>query len=530
MLSFDDVLNIQVAPEFQGTQFETSIRNTLTQFEQTSDGQDLISALRDNYSTQLGSGLDFIIDTSVNNSHFNPGGTFDNSLDDSLTIDPRTFTDALGQFETDGFWDALTGGNRQPFSVQRTVFHELYHAAASHRGGPDAEIRAIEATNLFLEKYYGIERFRDEFGHANNFQNSNHSMVDLEEAFNALGYNQDDIQILERILQDFDNIQSGDSVIQRLFGFFETESCFGAGTPVDMWPLDKSLKPGPDGVYDQETVRAKIWQKPIEEVSVGDLVVSFDDAGNLVPGYVPRIMTNDVKILLNFFGTRVTPGHVYYRADSNKAHKFETLIDILRDDGVIQKQDGTLIRATTNVPVGDPRDGYVKASTGIRCADGSLDEKDQGRIRLGTRFIVGEGKDRKHWSVSDVIEHAGGVVGDDEMIRVGDGPPMAFHWEFSDTLPKPEDFVLEASGTTLEAIYKAAEWESQQPQMPAPMVMDGGPVQPLPHKALSAMPRNEPLNLSSTPVAKPQQALNRKQRKAMEAKQRKAGKTKRMVS
>ena len=312
--------------------------------------------------------------------------------------------------------------------------------------------------------------------------------------------------------------------------FREGTECFGAGTPVDMWPLDKSLKPGPDGIYDQEAVSAKIWKKSIELIEVGDTVVSFDDKGNMVPGYVPRTFQNEVKILLNFFGTRVTPGHVYYRADSKKASKFETLIDILRDDGVIQKQDGTLIRAATNVPVGDPRDGFVKASTGTRRADGTLNEQDQGRIRLGTRFIVGEGKQRKHWSVADVIEHAGGVVGDDEMIRIGDGPPMAFHWEFGDTLPKPEDFVLEASGTSLEDIYKAAEWEGQQPQMPAPMVMDGGPIQPLPHKALNAMPRNEPLSFTPTSAANHRQALNRKQRKAMEAKQRKAGKVKRVMS
>ena len=309
-----------------------------------------------------------------------------------------------------------------------------------------------------------------------------------------------------------------------------THECFGAGTPIDMWPLDASLEPGSDGIYDQAAVSAKIWKKPIELVEVGDTVVSFDDKGNMVPGHVPRTFQNDVKILLNFFGTRVTPGHVYYRADSKKAPKFETLIDILRDDGVIQKQDGTLIRAATNVPVGDPRDGFVKASTGTRRADGTLDEQDQGRIRLGTRFIMGEGKQRKHWSIADVIEHAGGVVGEDEMIRVGEGPAMAFHWEFGDTLPKPEDFVLEASGTSLEDIYKAAEWEGQQPQMPAPMVMDGGSVQPLPHKALNAMPRNEPLSFAPTPAAKPRQALNHKQRKAMEAKQRKAGKVKRMMS
>lgn len=335
-------------------------------------------------------------------------------------------------------------------------------------------------------------------------------------------FNTDTIAILFDLL----DADSAREVMDRI----GQEQCFGAGTPIDMWPLDTSIKPGPDGVYDQEAVSAKIWKKPIELIEVGDIVVSFDDTGNMVPGHVPRTFQNEVKILLNFFGTLVTPGHVYYRADSKNAHKFETLIDILRDDGVIQHQDGTLIRAATNVPVGEPRDGYVKASTGTRRADGSMDEKDQGRIRLGTRFIVGEGKNRKDWAVADVIEHAGGVVGDDEMIRVGDAPPMAFHWEFGDTLPKPEDFVLEASGTTLEDIYKAAEWEDQQPQMPAPMVMDGGPVQPLPHKALNAMPRNEPLSLSPTPAAKPRQALNRKQRKAIEARQRKAGKTKRMVS
>ena len=66
--------------------------------------------------------------------------------------------------------------------------------------------------------------------------------------------------------------------------------------------------------------------------------------------------------------------------------------------------------------------------------------------------------------------------------------------------------------------------------MPAPMVMDGGPVQPLSATALSAMPRNQPLKLqpvtTSTPAPKrtARPPMNRKQRKAMEAKQRKAAK------
>lgn len=90
-------------------------------------------------------------------------------------------------------------------------------------------------------------------------------------------------------------------------------------------------------------------------------------------------------------------------------------------------------------------------------------------------------------------------------------------------LPKPEDFVLACSGTTLEDIYKAAEWESQGPRLPAPMVLDRGPVQPLKGTALSAMPRNEPFEVVHSPTAsaKPQRTPNRKQRRAIDAKQNK---------
>ncbi|WP_246252520.1 DUF6973 domain-containing protein [Parasulfitobacter algicola] len=312
----------------------------------------------------------------------------------------------------------------------------------------------------------------------------------------------------------------------------EEHQCFGPEVPIDMWPLDPDLKPGPDGIYDQDEVRAKVWKKPIEQIRMGDLVVSFDDDGNLVPGPVTRTFQNNAKILLNFHGTRVTPGHVYYRPDSKKSYKYETLIDVLRDDGVIEHQDGTLIRAATNVPVDSPRDGFVRAVAGKRKADRTFEQTDEGRIRLGTRFLVGDGEKRKSFAVADLIERNGGVVDEDELVYVGDSPGAPLLWDFSDTLPKPEDFVMACSGTTLEDIYKAAEWESQGPRLPAPMVQDRGPVQPLKGAALSAMPRNEPLNVEHAPMAsaKPQRTLNRKQRKAMEAKQRKAAKARKRVA
>jgi hypothetical protein len=274
---------------------------------------------------------------------------------------------------------------------------------------------------------------------------------------------------------------------------YDPQLCFSGEVPIDMWPLDPTLKSGPDDIYDQDEVRAKVWKKPIELIEVGDIVVSFDDNDNLVPGPVTRTFQNDAKILLDFHGTRVTPGHVYYRPDSKKSYKYETLIDVLHDDGVIKHQDRTLIRAATNVPVDSPRDGFVQAVTQMLNADGTVVQNDAGRIRLGTRFLVGTGKELKSWAVADLIEAGGGVVGDDELIRVDGGEPMPFLWDFGETLPKPEDFVLACSGTTLEDIYKAAEWESQGPRLAAPMMLDRGPVQPLKGAALSAMPRNEPL-------------------------------------
>ena len=67
-------------------------------------------------------------------------------------------------------------------------------------------------------------------------------------------------------------------------------------------------------------------------------------------------MQNRAKIVLDFHGTFVTPGHVYWRAGGTFAGRFTPLIDIQRDDGVIRHQDGTRIRAATGCEVGSPVD------------------------------------------------------------------------------------------------------------------------------------------------------------------------------
>ncbi|MEM9910689.1 MAG: hypothetical protein AAF922_07875 [Pseudomonadota bacterium] len=148
--------------------------------------------------------------------------------------------------------------------------------------------------------------------------------------------------------------------------------CFGPEVSINMWQLDSELSSDPNGILGQDYLPTKTQLKPIKDIIPGDIVVSFDKDGSRVPGTVTRIFTKDVKIVLDFFGTGVTPGHVYYRADGAKPSTYETLIDILRFDGVIEKQDGTQIRAATGMSLDDPRDGFVWAVTGAQTDDGSV--------------------------------------------------------------------------------------------------------------------------------------------------------------
>ena len=43
------------------------------------------------------------------------------------------------------------------------------------------------------------------------------------------------------------------------------QKCFLAGTMIDMWPVESGLKPAPDGLYDEEEVRAKVWQNQLKK-------------------------------------------------------------------------------------------------------------------------------------------------------------------------------------------------------------------------------------------------------------------------
>lgn len=268
--------------------------------------------------------------------------------------------------------------------------------------------------------------------------------------------------------------------------------CFLENTLIAMWPSDEISACRSNKFSSENEIIRSYSQSPIQDLYINDLVVSFDSEGELRPGRVARIFKNRSKVILDFFGTFVTPAHVYRRIDADGAYAFQPLIDILRDDGVIQAIDGLEIRAATGICTNDPRDRFVWTIAGDGTPGGSgICVREKRQLRLGTRFITPDGRD---FCIADLIEIAGGVVTDEGLVRLGDAE-MPFHWSFSEQLPKPEDYILQRSGTTLVEIYRAAEWEGRRPSLPAPLMTGGVPVQPFTQSELADMPRNMPLAL-----------------------------------
>lgn len=349
------------------------------------------------------------------------------------------------------------------------------------------------------------------------------------------------------------------------------EHCFLAGTPIDMWPVDTvGLVADEDGDFDQEAVKADIWQKPIEDVSPDDWVVSFTSDGRLKPGRVKRTFQNRSKHILdmpvpNFdsngepdgsFGSlMMTPGHATYCAsvpgeESPFGGQYVPIMDILRVDGALKMQDGTLVRASTGAVVGSEDDQQVWAHLFERAADGSKQLKDKKLIRLGTCWIQSDGQTI---SVREYMDSIGVELIQDGKFRghtclKGSGPVTPFEWVLSDHLPKPEDYVLQRSAVSLEEIYAANEWEGIGPKMPSPFSGEAGRSFHLgagmhPNGGVVAsdhMPRNVPLSMRGTGAehteVAPQgptsdgKAMSRKQRRAQETKMRKDARSKQRKS
>ena len=219
-------------------------------------------------------------------------------------------------------------------------------------------------------------------------------------------------------LQSIEDPAHRETVFEALTG---QEYCFLATTPILM----------ADGS-----------EKPIEHIKPGDLVKSYNKEGNLVAGRVKQTFVKEVEHVLDFFGTGVTPGHVYYCGAGKYKGQHVPLIDILRDDGGVVAADGTLIRAATGTPIGSENDvKTVWAVRGEKTSCGGFQVSESKKIRLSTRVITEAGNDL---SVADILKGVDASVNENAMIQIdqNSGVEMPFHWTFSEGIPKPEDYVL----------------------------------------------------------------------------------------
>ncbi|MEM7058583.1 MAG: hypothetical protein AAF557_13390 [Pseudomonadota bacterium] len=195
-------------------------------------------------------------------------------------------------------------------------------------------------------------------------------------------------------------------------------------------------------------------ERSIESIHPGDMVTAYDKDGNLKPAKVTAVHVNQVDHILDVHGLMVTPGHHTLCGDGPYTDKHVPIIDILRTDGAMVREDGTKVRAATGCDLNSEDDQFVWAITGDQAPDGTIKVRDKGRIRLGTRVISSDGRDI---SVRELIKGAGGTVTSAGLIARGEGGAnMPFLWTFSTYLPKPEDYVLQRSGLTLMDLYSAA--------------------------------------------------------------------------
>lgn len=226
--------------------------------------------------------------------------------------------------------------------------------------------------------------------------------------------------------------------------------CFAPGTPVTM----------ADGTI-----------KPIEDVQPGDEVLSYDADGELKSGRVTRTFVNEVRCLLDLHGLMVTPGHATFCAEGRFEGRHVPVIDILRSDGAMMRADGTKVRAATGAEVGSLDDRRVQCVLTRPAKDGSgLIAIGTHHMRYGTRTILEDGRDV---SIRELVEAQGGTLTDQGLIEMPGIAPGPFNWSAVQPMfPKPEDYVLARSGLTLDEIYEADEWETAQPEMPAPATLD----------------------------------------------------------
>ncbi|NJO34399.1 MAG: hypothetical protein HC869_16005, partial [Rhodospirillales bacterium] len=202
---------------------------------------------------------------------------------------------------------------------------------------------SIVTREMTIEERLGHE-FAHEFILGGSLSNEKEVIEYMNSVFEALGLPllrevpANDMAILDLVSRMADGGYSMPTILEfiRSLGL----ECFGAGTSILL----------PDGT------------KQIQDILPGDIVLSYDASGTLVPGRVTRTFRNEVSHLLDVHGLKVTPGHATLCGDGMFKGRHVPIIDILLSDGALVRADGTLIRMAIDAPVGSVADAFVKVA------------------------------------------------------------------------------------------------------------------------------------------------------------------------
>lgn len=151
----------------------------------------------------------------------------------------QTYTDHDFFYESVPFEVSTDGGRSYDFSVNSPeTFNEALSALFDPRSGGNVTLRYDAGDRYFLVHRY--QRVDNGDGvRINIFESvvsSDGSPVPEDIADSIIGSNR-----VWQFEMDGDQVRA----------LSAHDSCFGPEVPIDMWPLDPTLKPGPDGIYDQ---------------------------------------------------------------------------------------------------------------------------------------------------------------------------------------------------------------------------------------------------------------------------------------
>ena len=227
--------------------------------------------------------------------------------------------------------------------------------------------------------------------------------------------------------------------------------CFAAGTPINM---------------------SNGTQKPIEEIKIGDEVLAYDASdrnglGSLSPRRVTRTYATPDKLVIDFHGLKVTPGHVFLCGDGEFAGEHRMLMEILRSDGTIVSADGTVLRAATNAPAGSREDAFLQVAYLTDANDALM---QSGRMRAGTLIFTAEGETK---SVLACLEAEGYRFDAETGLVAKDGEePHPLYWYGE--VPRPEDYVLKRSDLTDADLYAESGYRPEVATSAAPSRLGQG--------------------------------------------------------